>query len=58
MMLREESALDLVESLNDDISLSIHMGITHLEDIGLYTATVEELPFILIAERTFVENVN
>lgn len=44
MMLRSKSMLYLEESLNADHDRSKSRGVFHLDDVLLYTPTLEKLP--------------
>lgn len=58
MMLTHEGFFALIESLNGDDAGSKSLDISHLHDIGLYTATTKE-PLILISTASnFVKNPN
>lgn len=58
MTLRHESILALVEGLNGDDVGSNSLGISHLDDIKIYTPTTEELPILNTAARSFVKDSN
>lgn len=49
MMMRHKVVLPLAESLNSDDDRSKSLSISHLDDIGLYTATTEKLPVLIRA---------
>lgn len=56
MMLRHESLLSLVESLNSDDAVSKCLIISHSYDVGLYTATAETLQIISRAASTVLKD--
>lgn len=58
MMLRHESVFSPVRSLNADDTGSKSLKISHLDNTGLYTGTLEELPILLRAAKYFVKNPN
>lgn len=58
MMLRYESVLKLVENLSGDESASKRVGISHYDDIELYTVSMKELPNLIGAACISVKNPN
>lgn len=56
MIWRQESLISLLKSLNVDGAGWRSLEIPQLDDIGLYTATTEKLPNLIIAASTFVKN--
>lgn len=52
-ILVHENVLALTESLNAEHTRSIRLGISRLDDIGLYTATTEELTTLTRVAKTF-----
>lgn len=56
MMLTRESVLSLVLSLIPDNAWFKSLGISHLENIGLYTTTVEDIQIIIRVASSFVKN--
>lgn len=57
-MLRYKSVLDLVENVDGDHAGSKILGISHLNDIILYTKTMAELPFLIPAASDLVKAPN
>lgn len=55
MILRYFSIIGLVESLIPDDTRSERLRMSHLNDIGLYTATTEELPILITVLRNSLQ---
>lgn len=58
MMLRHKSYFALVVTLKTDDAGSKRLRISHLEDLRLYTETMERLLFLIRAANNFVKNPN
>lgn len=56
MMLMDQNVLALVESLHTDAPESQSLEFFCLDDIGLYTRTVEELPILIKVSSNFLKN--
>lgn len=58
MLLRYESVLALGETLNGDNFWLKRLGMSHLDDTGLYTANTEKLSILIAAEESSVKTPN
>lgn len=56
IMLRYNEVLDFLESPNADDARSKRLKISHLDEIGLYTTTMEEISVLSRAARNFMKN--